>query len=35
MPSGEKISATDIAIFLIEQLSDDTYVKKSPFMANV
>jgi putative NADH-flavin reductase len=32
---GKKISATDIATFLIEQLSDATYVRKSPFIANV
>ena len=32
---GNKISATDIATFIIKQLSDDTYVKKSPFIANV
>ena len=32
---GEKISATDLAKFLIEQLSEDRYLKKSPFIANV
>ncbi|MEO7048617.1 MAG: NAD(P)H-binding protein [Ferruginibacter sp.] len=32
---GNKISANDIANFVIEQLSDETYVKKSPFIANV
>jgi len=32
---GEKISATDIATFLIEQLSDDIYIKRAPFIANV
>ena len=32
---GNKISANDIATFVIEQLSDETYVKKSPFIANV
>ena len=31
---GDKISAADIATFLIEQLSDDKYFKKSPFIAN-
>lgn len=31
---GDKISATDIAFFLIEQLARDTYIKKSPFIAN-
>ena len=32
---GNKISAIDIATFAIEQLIDDTYTKKSPFIANV
>ncbi len=32
---GDKISATDLAIFLIEQLSDSTYSRKSPFIATV
>lgn len=32
---GEKISATDLADFLIDQLVDRTYVKKAPFVANV
>ena len=32
---GEKISAVDLANFLIEQLSEDRYFKKSPFIANV
>lgn len=32
---GEKISATDLASFLIGQLTDDTYVKKSPFLYNL
>ena len=32
---GNKISADDIATFIIEQLSDETYVRKSPFIANV
>jgi putative NADH-flavin reductase len=32
---GNKISANDIATFVIEQLSDETYVKKPPFIANV
>ncbi len=31
---GDKISAADIASFLIEQLFDDKYFKKSPFIAN-
>ncbi len=32
---GEKISATDLADFLIGQLSDETYIRKAPFIANV
>lgn len=32
---GNKIVASDIATFLIEQLSDETYLRKSPFIANV
>ncbi len=32
---GEKISATNLALFLIKQLSTDKFVKKSPFIANV
>lgn len=31
---GENISATDLAVFLVDQLSSDQYVKKSPFIAN-
>jgi len=31
---GDKISATDLACFLIDQLSNDTYARKSPFIAN-
>jgi putative NADH-flavin reductase len=31
---GNKISAGNIAAFLIEQLSDKTYIGKSPFIAN-
>jgi putative NADH-flavin reductase len=31
---GSKISASDIAAFLIEQLSDHQYFKKSPFITN-
>ncbi|MFT3793172.1 NAD(P)-dependent oxidoreductase [Flavobacterium sp.] len=31
---GEKISATDLAVFLIEQLQSGTYIRKSPFIAN-
>lgn len=29
---GDKISAADLAHFLIEQLDDETFVKKSPFL---
>jgi putative NADH-flavin reductase len=32
---GEKISATDLADFLIGQLFEETYIKKAPFIANV
>jgi len=32
---GDKISATDLACFLIKQLSDSTYIKKAPFIANI
>jgi putative NADH-flavin reductase len=32
---GDKISASDLAQFLIEQLSDDTFINKSPFIASV
>jgi putative NADH-flavin reductase len=31
---GDKISSTDLACFLIEQLSDESYIKKAPFIAN-
>lgn len=31
---GEKISATDLALFLIKQLTDKTYLMQSPFLAN-
>jgi len=32
---GEKISATDLAHFVVEQLSSDAYSRKAPFIANV
>ena len=32
---GEKISATDLAHFLVQQLFDENYVKKSPFIASL
>ncbi len=31
---GKKIGTTDLACFLIDQLSDETFIKKSPFIAN-
>ncbi|MNV00577.1 NmrA-like family protein [compost metagenome] len=31
---GENISATDLAHFLVDQLSNEEYVQKSPFIAN-
>ena len=31
---GKKISATDLAFFLIGQLSDKTYLRQAPFIAN-
>lgn len=32
---GEKISAMNLADFLIDQLAESTYVKEAPFVANV
>lgn len=32
---GDKISATDLAHFLIKQLFDDTFVGKAPFLSNI
>ncbi|AOW11403.1 NAD(P)-dependent oxidoreductase [Flavobacterium gilvum] len=32
---GDKISATDLAHFIIAQLSDRTFVGKSPFISNI
>jgi len=32
---GEKISATDLAHFVVDQLFDSTYARKAPFIANV
>jgi putative NADH-flavin reductase len=32
---GEKISATDLADFLIGQLAEQAYIRKAPFIANV
>jgi len=31
---SDKISATDLAHFLIEQITDSTYIKKAPFISN-
>jgi putative NADH-flavin reductase len=31
---GDKISASSLALFILEQLSSETFVKKSPFIAN-
>lgn len=31
---GDKINATDIASFMVNQIFDDEFVKKSPFIAN-
>ncbi|MDW3195297.1 MAG: NAD(P)H-binding protein [Cytophagales bacterium] len=33
--AGDKISAFDLANFLIDQLEDQTYVGKSPFLSNL
>ena len=32
---GERISAADLACFLVDQLSNDEYIRKSPFIANI
>lgn len=32
---GDRISAVNLAHFLIQQLEDDTYIRKAPFVANV
>ena len=32
---GQKISAADIANFLIDQITDQTYIRKAPFIANI
>ena len=32
---GDKISANDLAYFLINQISDNQYIKKSPFVVNI
>lgn len=33
--SGDNISATDLAHFLIEQINDVTFIKEAPFIANI
>lgn len=32
---GEKVSSSDLAKFLIAQVTDNSYIKKAPFIANV
>ena len=32
---GDRISATDLVNFLVDQLTDETYIKKSSFLSNV
>lgn len=32
---GDQISATDLALFLIKQLTDQKYIKKAPFISSV
>ncbi|MBT1705793.1 NAD(P)-dependent oxidoreductase [Chryseosolibacter indicus] len=32
---GQKVSATSLALFLISQLKDKTYIRSAPFIANV
>lgn len=32
---GNNISATDLALFLIRQLTDTTYIRQAPFIANL
>jgi len=32
---GQKISAADIAVFLEEQLTDERYIRKAPFLYNL
>jgi hypothetical protein len=31
---GRKVSATDLALFMIHQLSDDQFIRKSPFISS-
>jgi putative NADH-flavin reductase len=32
--TGRKVSSTDLALFMINQLSDDQYIRKSPFISS-
>jgi len=32
---GDNISAASLALFVIEQLQEDTFIKKAPFIANI
>jgi putative NADH-flavin reductase len=32
--TGRKVSATDLALFLISQLSDDQFIRKAPFISS-
>ncbi|KFF15330.1 NAD(P)-dependent oxidoreductase [Flavobacterium hydatis] len=32
---GDKINATDVASFMVSQIFDDKFIKKSPFIANL
>lgn len=32
---GDKVSATDLIFFLIDQITDNNYIRKAPFIANV
>jgi hypothetical protein len=31
---GRKVSSTDLSLFLIDQLSDDRFIKKAPFISS-
>jgi hypothetical protein len=31
---GRKVSSTDLALFMIEQISDDQFIRKSPFISS-
>lgn len=32
---GDKISATDLAVFMIDQIDDTSFIRKAPFIANI